>query len=945
MGTRELLASPFRAFKALMSPRAPSSNKSRSISTSIAIQHDESDSDQEINTELSTDINTPDINTPVPRSVKIIESDYSINKAAALVKKAEYTERPHIQVCVTGRSNNKQIVIEYNTAAFELIRGALSEYYYNPENAYSINSTSKADRGKVMVESDSMKVYEKVGNKLKFLYTINFYRTTCRFLVNGNRIDKFTQDVLPAIQDLIQQYSPEIEIMNIKIRDQLQDILKKQDQDIEVDIREMNNLKSGALEIAGPDEGKCIKEEQDTRMGIKENVHVKEQDNSTDEKEQIETKTQECVDQMEPIESHQQQGTKILLEKENAENENGGSSSDGKKEVDENINSQEENKSHKKREDNNPKDLIEDKQTIEPEDKLGPGSANKGQTKQKKEERDKNKHRDNKVNKQNNRIVNDEKEETTSLNRIETRLIEFLEGEIELRHKMTVDLLNSEIDRINKEKNELQKDNSSLKKDLHAARKETTQLKEQLKEHNKQDQGTIDIALDYKILKIKFSSKEGECQILQNQNERLHKHIENIICEHQNTLTEMKQWQNHNNMSDGSINEMEMKVGELKTILASKEEEICELKRQAHTLHDLIPQPKIKNVKMTQTESPKGGIVSSPSRYRFIQGSNDILSNMSRTNLKVGRQTYHSIEQAYHHMSALQDKDSMRANAILNEKNPFAIKARFGNRSIPCPAKSKIMSDLLYERTKQDSAFKQKLKESGDQILLHAVKDSFWGIGLESYQVTHPLDMNNIQGENKHGKLLMEIRENIKSKTNDSTPKEEPDLVIWGDSNVTRISTERMQSANVKAKVLTTNTKTFPGVSQELHTTPKCKNLMLHFGTNDLVHTRNPITVMEAAESAIKKAQDLFPDTGILISSVLPRQMGCDTDKIMKDILILNNLLRYTCSKGGKNIHFLEHNQEHFMAPGMMTDGLHLSNWGTSQFEQNIIKKLHNMTV
>ena len=58
-------------------------------------------------------------------------------------------------------------------------------------------------------------------------------------------------------------------------------------------------------------------------------------------------------------------------------------------------------------------------------------------------------------------------------------------------------------------------------------------------------------------------------------------------------------------------------------------------------------------------------------------------------------------------------------------------------------------------------AFNKKLIESGRAALYHSVCDIYWGIGIDTNQVEHPLRPENIAGENRHGKLLMEIRDTL----------------------------------------------------------------------------------------------------------------------------------------------------------------------------------------
>ena len=77
----------------------------------------------------------------------------------------------------------------------------------------------------------------------------------------------------------------------------------------------------------------------------------------------------------------------------------------------------------------------------------------------------------------------------------------------------------------------------------------------------------------------------------------------------------------------------------------------------------------------------------------------------------------------------------------------------------------KVMKQILRNKFKRNPELKQKLLETGDVILVegNTWNDTFWGVDLNS-------PCNNCEygyeGKNMLGKLLMELREEFKSKTN-----------------------------------------------------------------------------------------------------------------------------------------------------------------------------------
>ncbi len=69
-----------------------------------------------------------------------------------------------------------------------------------------------------------------------------------------------------------------------------------------------------------------------------------------------------------------------------------------------------------------------------------------------------------------------------------------------------------------------------------------------------------------------------------------------------------------------------------------------------------------------------------------------------------------------------------------------------------------VMRDLLFIKKKFCRAFREKLESTKNDALLHSVKSKKWGIGIQTTNVRHPLDINSVPGRNIFGKLLSEIR-------------------------------------------------------------------------------------------------------------------------------------------------------------------------------------------
>ena len=55
-------------------------------------------------------------------------------------------------------------------------------------------------------------------------------------------------------------------------------------------------------------------------------------------------------------------------------------------------------------------------------------------------------------------------------------------------------------------------------------------------------------------------------------------------------------------------------------------------------------------------------------------------------------------------------------------------------------------------------AFRDKLTNTNDAVIFHSVVDSKWGIGQNTTDIIHPIDISSLCGHNLHGKMLMSLR-------------------------------------------------------------------------------------------------------------------------------------------------------------------------------------------
>ena len=139
---------------------------------------------------------------------------YILNVTKALSKKLGQCDR--LIFNVEHKSGN--IVLTYNTGAYELVKSLLSDFYHHNPNFF-VEITDQVDKsdnfvGCVMQVCDST----SRGAKGRHLYTVNMYHTTSRMLVNGQFRHKFAKDELPLIELITQNYEDIINIDNDNLK-------------------------------------------------------------------------------------------------------------------------------------------------------------------------------------------------------------------------------------------------------------------------------------------------------------------------------------------------------------------------------------------------------------------------------------------------------------------------------------------------------------------------------------------------------------------------------------------------------------------------------------------------------------------------------------------------------------------------------------------------------
>ncbi len=148
----------------------------------------------------------------------------------------------------------------------------------------------------------------------------------------------------------------------------------------------------------------------------------------------------------------------------------------------------------------------------------------------------------------------------------------------------------------------------------------------------------------------------------------------------------------------------------------------------------------------------------------FLRG---VLSNFEKCYIKYKGHLFATTEQAFMWEKAIFFNDHESASKILKEENPA--KAKKLGREVKNFDDSKwskvcyeIMYKINYEKYFQNTRLKNILLNTGDKMIIEAnPKDTRWGVGL-SAEDDRVLDESQWQGENLLGKVLMQVRDELK---------------------------------------------------------------------------------------------------------------------------------------------------------------------------------------
>lgn len=150
---------------------------------------------------------------------------------------------------------------------------------------------------------------------------------------------------------------------------------------------------------------------------------------------------------------------------------------------------------------------------------------------------------------------------------------------------------------------------------------------------------------------------------------------------------------------------------------------------------------------------------------------NDYLSNWYPSAFVVDGIPFSSMEQYMMYEKAILFEDHITAEKILETDDVAEIKA-LGRivRNFVNEVWEKKREEIVYrgvsEKFRQNPQLAEKLEKTGEEIIAEcAVKDRIWGIGL-SMKDEARFDIEKWRGKNLLGKILMQVRTDIRKNLN-----------------------------------------------------------------------------------------------------------------------------------------------------------------------------------
>lgn len=155
--------------------------------------------------------------------------------------------------------------------------------------------------------------------------------------------------------------------------------------------------------------------------------------------------------------------------------------------------------------------------------------------------------------------------------------------------------------------------------------------------------------------------------------------------------------------------------------------------------------------------------------HLFFYKTKESYSNFYKTSFSYKGHTFETSEQAFMWCKAIHFNDMNTANALL-EMGDDPMGAKMLGRMVQGydeytwdSVREQYMYEVCLEKYKQNADIRQQILDTGDLHLVEASPtDKIWGIGLDEKSPDIYIE-SKWKGRNLLGKVLMQVREQIKS--------------------------------------------------------------------------------------------------------------------------------------------------------------------------------------
>lgn len=179
-------------------------------------------------------------------------------------------------------------------------------------------------------------------------------------------------------------------------------------------------------------------------------------------------------------------------------------------------------------------------------------------------------------------------------------------------------------------------------------------------------------------------------------------------------------------------------------------------KSYKYTDLNLLPENcRPENTRMTYTEDGLGIGFNSEFVY---------LSNFYPCRVHYNNNTYSSAEQAFQHSKLIAEGYTNLASEVMDSDNPYEQK-QTGGKIMPSESwiksEVKVLKDIVKSKFEQNPAIRRRLLNSTFTKFYEMTTSLKWGTGIGNININKPLIEETLRGENRLGRILKEIKEEL----------------------------------------------------------------------------------------------------------------------------------------------------------------------------------------